>query len=297
MLQLRFVRRSKTVKPAPFEYHAPSTVEEAVAVLAEVAPRGGRVLAGGQSLVPAMALRLALPAHLVDINGVKSFERLAVDAGELSIGACVRHAAFHRPATQGPLGTLLSQVVRHIAHHPIRTRGTFCGSLANADPASEWCLVAATLDARMVARSVRGTRRIAPADYFQGAMTTALAADELLLEARVPVLAPDTCFGFSEFSRRAGDFAIAMALATYRLRNRVMTEPRVGVGGVESAPRRIVEAEAALEGKRPGPDAFRDAADAVARSIAPLDDIRCPAHYRRDVARAMTRRALEGAAA
>ena len=285
------------MKPAQFEYHAPGTVEEAVALLAQVAPRGGRVLAGGQSLVPAMALRLALPAHLVDINGVKELERLAVEAGELSIGACVRHAAFHRPATEGPLGALLSQVARHIAHYPIRARGTFCGSLANADPASEWCLVAATLDARMVARSARGTRRIRAADYFRGAMTTALEGDELLVEARVPLLAPDTRFGFSEFSRRAGDFAIAMALATYRLKDGAMREPRVGVGGVEGTPRRIEEAEAALEGKHPGPDAFRDAADAAARSIAPLDDIRCPAHYRRDVARAMTRRALERSAA
>ena len=285
------------MKPAPFEYHAPRTVDEAVALLAEVAPRDGRVLAGGQSLVPAMALRLALPAHLVDINGVKGFERLAVEAGELVIGACVRHAAFHRPVADGPLGMLLSQVARHIAHYPIRTRGTFCGSLANADPASEWCLVAATLGARMVARSVRGARSIAATDYFQGAMTTALAADELLAETRLPLLSPDTRFGFCEFSRRAGDYAIAMTLATYRLRDGTMTEPRVGVGGVESAPRRIAQAEAALEGKHPGAAAFRAAADAVAASVEPVNDIQYPARYRRDLARAMTRRALESAAA
>lgn len=285
------------MKPAPFEYHAPRTVEAAVALLAELAPRDGRVLAGGQSLVPAMALRLALPAHLVDINGVRGLDRLAVDGDELSIGACVRHAAFHRPVTDGPLGALLSQVVRHIAHYPIRARGTFCGSLAHADPASEWCLVAATLDARMVARSIRGARTISATDYFQGAMTTALAADELLAEARLPLLSADTRFGFCEFSRRAGDFAIAMALATYRLENGVMTRPRIGVGGVEGKPRRIPQAEAALEGKRPGEDAFRAAADAVSRTVVPLDDIRYPARYRRDVARAMTRRALEGAAA
>jgi carbon-monoxide dehydrogenase medium subunit len=285
------------VKPAPFEYHAPRTVDEALALLAEVAPREGRVLAGGQSLVPAMALRLALPAHLIDINGVKGLDRLAVEAGELSIGACVRHAAFHRPATQGPLGALLSEVARHIAHYPIRTRGTFCGSLANADPASEWCLVAVTLNANMVARSVRGARTIAAADYFQGAMTTALAADELLAEVRVPLLTPEIRFGFAEFSRRAGDFAIAMALATYRLTNGTMTEPRVGVGGVESAPRRIIEAERVLNGKRPGSAAFHAAADAVARAVEPLNDIKYSAGYRRDVARAMTRRALERAAA
>ncbi len=285
------------MKPAPFVYHAPKTVEEAVATLAEVAPQDGRVLAGGQSLVPAMAFRLALPAHLVDINGVKGLDRLAVDAGELAIGACVRHAAFHRPVTDGPLGALLSHVARHIAHYPIRTRGTFCGSLANADPASEWCLVAATLDAKMVARSVRGIRVITATDYFRGAMTTALDADELLAEVRLPLLPPDTRFGFCEFSRRAGDFAIAMTLATYRLQDGVMIQPRIGVGGVEGTPRRIAQAEAALEGKRPGADAFRAAADAVAQSVEPVNDIRYPARYRRDVARAMTRRALESAAA
>lgn len=285
------------MKPAPFVYHAPKTVEEAIAMLATVAPQDGRILAGGQSLVPAMALRLALPAHLVDINGVKSLERLGVENGELVIGACVRHAAFHRTVVDGPLGALLTQVARHIAHYPIRTRGTFCGSLANADPASEWCLVAATLNAQMVARSVRGSRTIAAAGYFQGPMTTALAADELLAEVRVPVISADARFGFCEFSRRAGDFAIAMALATYRLRNGVIAEPRVGAGGVEGRPRRIAAAEAVLEGQRPGNDVFRAAADAVARSVEPLNDIRYPAAYRRDVVRAMTRRALESAAA
>ena len=127
------------MKPAPFRYHAPKTVEEAVATLAEVAGEDGRVLAGGQSLVPIMAFRLARPAHLVDINGIAALARLAVDGDKLSIGACVRHAAFHKPVVDGPLGRLLSAVVRHIAHYPIRTRGTFCGSLAHADPASEWC--------------------------------------------------------------------------------------------------------------------------------------------------------------
>lgn len=285
------------MKPAPFEYHAPRTVKEALDVLAEVAPREGRVLAGGQSLVPAMALRLALPAHLVDINDVSGLDRLVVEAGELAIGACVRHAAFQRPAADGPLGALLSHVVRHIAHYPIRARGTFCGSLAHADPASEWCLVAATLGAKMTARSVRGARAIAAADYFHGPMTTALAADELLAEVRLPVLPPDTRFGFCEFSRRAGDFAIAMALATFRIRNGVMTGARIGIGGVEGSPRRVGTAESVLEGQRPSGEVFRAAADRVARSVEPLDDARYSAGYRRDLARAMTRRALERAAA
>ena len=134
------------MKPAAFRYHAPKTVDEAVAMLAELAPQDGRILAGGQSLVPTMAFRLARPAHLVDINGVEALNRLAVEGGKLVIGACVRHAAFHRQVCDGPLGKLLSEVVRHIAHFPIRNRGTFCGSLAHSDPASEWALVLAALD-------------------------------------------------------------------------------------------------------------------------------------------------------
>src|SRR3954452_3297323 len=117
------------MKPAPFQYQAPKTIAETLDLLGRYANDDGRVLAGGQSLVPTMAFRLARPGHLVDINGIKSLGELAVRGDKLSIGACVRHAAFHRPAIEGPLGRLLSTVVRHIAHYPIRTRGTFCGSL------------------------------------------------------------------------------------------------------------------------------------------------------------------------
>src|SRR5438874_3939991 len=172
------------MKPAPFHYHAPMTIAEAVATLAAVAPDDGRVLAGGQSLVPIMAFRLARPAHLVDINGVAELRRIATVKDKLTIGACVRHAAFYREACEDPLGRLLASVVRHIGHHPIRTRGTFCGSLAHADPASEWCLVAATLGAKMIARGARGARTIGAGGFFQGMMATALAADELLIETR-----------------------------------------------------------------------------------------------------------------
>ncbi len=283
------------MKPAPFHYHAPVTVEDAVSILADVAPDDGRVLAGGQSLVPTMAFRLARPAHLVDINRVGGLDRLAVDGDELVIGACVRHAAFHRPVADGPLGRLLAAVVHHIAHLPIRTRGTFCGSLAHADPASEWCLVAATLDARMTARSVRGERTLAPGAFFEGIMTTAIEPDELLAEVRLPVLPADTRFGFEEFSRRAGDFAIAMVLATFRLSGGVMVEPRIGVGGAEEVPRRLADAEAALAGRAPGIDVFQEAAEAAAEAVDPMTDINTSAHYRRDLVRALTRRALERA--
>jgi carbon-monoxide dehydrogenase medium subunit len=285
------------MKPAAFRYHAPTTVAEAVALLAEVAPDDGRVLAGGQSLVPTMAFRLARPAHLVDINRVAELDRLVVADGRLTIGAGVRHAAFHRPVVAGPLGQLLSLVVRHIAHYPIRTRGTFCGSLAHADPASEWCMTAATLGAEMIAASTRGTRVIAAANFFDGIMTTTLAEDELLVEARLPLLAADARFGFYEFSRRAGDYALAMALVTYRVEDGVIVEPRVGIGGAETQPRRIAEAEQALAGSAPSEAAFRAAADIAAAQVDPMEDMQANADYRRDLVRTVTRRALERSAA
>jgi carbon-monoxide dehydrogenase medium subunit len=211
----------------------------------------------------------------------------------------VRHAAFHKSQKEivdNPLGKLLTHVVRHIAHYPIRVRGTFCGSLAHADPASEWCLVAATLDATMVAKSVRDERLIRAADYFQGIMSTALAEDELLAEVRLPLLVPDAKFGFNEFNRRAGDFALASALVTYRLQGGRIAEAHVGVGGAEAAPRRITEAEASLNGQTPGEVVFRTAAVAAAKAIEPLEDHQTDAEYRRDLVRSVVRRALEHSA-
>jgi len=253
--------------------------------------------AGGQSLVPIMAFRLARPAHLVDINGVEALRRLAVEGERLCIGACVRHAAFHHPVADGPLGRLLATVVRHIAHYPIRTRGTFCGSIAHADPAAEWCLVAAALEAEMVARSATGTRTIPAQDFFRGIMTTALSEDELLTEVRLPMLPADTRFGFYEFNRRAGDFALAMALVTFRVQDGVIGESCVAVGGVEPQPRRIAQAEQVLVGRPPDHAAFQAAAAAVASAVDPLEDANTSATYRRDLTRTVTRRALEQAAA
>ena len=262
-------------------------------MLAEYAPDDGRVLAGGQSLVPTMAFRLARPHHLVDINGIEALRRLDVEQGKLVIGAGVRHQAFHRPVVDEPLGTLLSAVMRHIAHYPIRTRGTFCGSIAHADPASEWCLVAATLGAEMVARSAHGTRIIAAADYFQGIMTTALASDELLAEVRLPILPAETRTGFYEFNRRAGDFAMGMALVTFQLADGVIVAPHVGVGGAETHPRRITAAEELLTGRAPESAVFRAAAEAASAAIDPLTDAQTDAVYRRELVAVVTRRALE----
>jgi aerobic carbon-monoxide dehydrogenase medium subunit len=281
------------MKASQFRYHAPKTVDEAVAILADVAPHEGRVLAGGQSLVPIMAFRLSRPAHLVDINGIDGLNRISVDGDRLCIGACVRHVAFSRPIVEGVLGKLLSTVVQYIAHYPIRTRGTFCGSIAHADPSSEWCTVAMALGAEMVVGSVRGQRIIPAHDFFAGMMTNALREDELLIEVRLPLLTPDTRFGFDEFSRRTGDFAIAMALTLYRVEEGRIIEPRIAIGGAESHPRRILNAEQALEGQIPGPESFIAAANQASRAIEPMEDAQTSGEYRRDLVRTMTHRALE----
>ena len=281
------------MKTSQFHYHVPKTIDEAVATLAEVAPHDGRVLAGGQSLVPIMAFRLSRPAHLVDINGIIELNRISVQGDRLCIGACIRHAAFAHSVVEGVLGKLLSTVVRHIAHYPIRTRGTFCGSIAHADPSSEWCTVAVALGAEMVAKSVRGQRIIPASDFFAGMMTTCLLEDELLVEVRLPLLTPDTRFGFDEFSRRTGDFALAMALIIYRVREGRIVEPRIAIGGAEPHPRRILNAEQVLEGQRPRPESFGLAADQAARTIEPMEDVQTSGEYRRALVRTTTQRALE----
>jgi aerobic carbon-monoxide dehydrogenase medium subunit len=147
------------MKPVSFRYFAPGTVDEAMRLLAAHGQEG-KILAGGQSLVPAMNFRLARPASLIDINRIDALDYVRDDGGELRIGALARHARFEAPVTGGALGALLPRVARHIGHLPIRTRGTFCGSIAHADPASEWCLLAATLDAELVIVSRRGQRRV-----------------------------------------------------------------------------------------------------------------------------------------
>jgi carbon-monoxide dehydrogenase medium subunit len=251
------------MKPAPFNYHAPRTVDEAVSLLAEFACQDGRVIAGGQSFVPMMAFRVARPSHLIDINRIGELDRLLVEEGTLRIGATVRHAALESMVGGGTLGCLLREVARFVGHPPIRNRGTFCGSLAHADPAAEWCLVVATLNATIVVRSARCVRAIAAADFFQGVMTTSLAADELVMECRIPPLADDAHFGFFEVSRRAGDFAMAAALVTYRLHDGRIAEPHVGLSGVEPFPRRLPWVEERLAGEVAHSECFCAAAAAL----------------------------------
>jgi carbon-monoxide dehydrogenase medium subunit len=284
------------MKPTSFVRHVPKKLDEATEILAEVVRLDGRVIAGGQSLIPMMAFRMARPSHLVDINEVEGLDRLGVEGGKLIVGARVRHAAFHKPVVEGPTGAMLSTVVRSIAHYPIRMRGTMCGSLAHADPASEWCLTAATFDAEMVACSQAGVRIIAAKEFFEGIMATSLKDDEILAEVRLPILSPGTKYGFYEFSRRAGDFAMAASLVTYRVIDGRISAARVGIGGVEMAPRRLDVAEAALNGRPPDQSTFIAASQAAHLAVDPMEDFQTSAKYRRDLAATAVRRALEASA-
>ena len=284
------------MKPAPFDYYAPRSVGEAVELLAAHGD-DAKILAGGQSLVPAMNFRLARPAVLVDINRIAELDFCATNDRVLRIGALARHTRFERAVTEGPLGMLLADVVRYIAHLPIRVRGTFAGSLAHADPAAEWCVVAATLDAEIRARGKDGERTIDAAAFFRSILTTALRPDELITEVRLPALGPDWRFGFAEFSRRAGDFALGMALAVLRLDGARITEARIGIGGAGDRPLRISEAERTLEGTMPGPEALAEAGAIAAARVDPFEDLHATAAYRRDLVRVMTKRALERALA
>ena len=284
----------RLMKPVSFKYFAPLTIDDALDLLATHGQEG-KILAGGQSLVPAMNFRLARPASLIDINRIDALDYVREDGGRLLIGALARHARFEAPVSGGVLSALLPRVARHIGHAPIRSRGTFCGSIAHADPASEWCLLAATLDAEFVIVSRRGQRSLRPNDYFVGALTTSLEPDELLTEIRLPLLDDGWRTGFAEFSRRAGDFALAMCAAFLRFEDGRVVEARIGIGGAADRPSRIAAAEALLTGAVGGPDIFRDAGNIAAAAIDPLEDIHANAEFRRHLVRAMVGRALDQA--
>jgi aerobic carbon-monoxide dehydrogenase medium subunit len=282
------------MKPVSFKYFAPHTVDHALDLLAAHGEEG-KILAGGQSLVPAMNFRLARPASLIDINRIDALDYVREEGGWLHIGALARHCRFEQPVSGGALSAFLPRVARHIGHLPIRSRGTFCGSIAHADPASEWCLLAATLDVELVIVSLRGQRNVRPNEYFVTALTTTLEPDELLTEIRLPLLDDGWRTGFAEFSRRAGDYALAMCAAFLRFEKGRIAEARIGVGGATDRPSRITAAEALLTGTEGGPDIFRDAGNIAAETIDPLEDIHASAEYRRDLVRAMVGRALDQA--
>lgn len=280
-----------------FEYHAPRTLEDAIALLRE-GGEGAKPLAGGQSLVPLLTLRLARPEVLVDLNHLEELRVVRRDGDELFIGALVRHRALERGEGVLRACPLLQEAAALIGNVRVRVLGTIGGSLAHADPAAELPAVAQALDGTLVVRGPSGERRISARDFFVGALTTALGPAEVIAGVRLPVLGPGVGYAVEEFTRRAGDFAIVAAIAVVELHpTGEIARARVALAGVGSTPRRLPGVEAAVAGQRPQTDTLRRAAGGAAREIDPDGDAHASASYRRHLARVLTARALERAAA
>lgn len=284
------------MKPAAFDYRAARTPEEAVNLLAE-ADRDARVLAGGQSLVLDMNLRRSRPDLLVDINRSDGLDELTVEGDALRVGALVRHRTFEGSTVPGPLGNLLSLVSRHIAHPPVRARGTMAGSLAYAHPAAEWPAVATALDAEIEVLGTTGPRSVHAADFFRGPFTTDLRTGELITEVRLPLLADHTGVGFVEQRRTHASFAMAAAVATLTVRDDSVTDARIGLANAADGPLRTPLAEQALIGEMTTDEAFAAAGDLAARACDPRPEPYCSPEYRRDIVTVLVRRALEQALA
>jgi len=282
------------VKPPLFEYHRAASIDEVVELLAEYADEA-KVLAGGQSLVPLLSLRLARPAHLVDINRVAALATIENGNG-LTMGALVRHRAVERSDVVGTANPLLAHAVRFIGHSAIRNRGTIGGSIAHADPAAELPAVLLALDGEIEARSVRGTRTIPASALFEGFLTTSLEPDELLTAVRVPAWPVGTGCSVQEFSRRSGDFAIVGVAATVRLDgNGNVGEARLAFSGVDTQPIRATSAESMLAGATPSDDLWADAGREAASPLEPASDIHGSSAYRKHLAGVLAQRALKEA--
>jgi carbon-monoxide dehydrogenase medium subunit len=282
------------VKPPLFEYHRAASTDEVVALLAEHADEA-KVLAGGQSLVPLLSLRLARPAHLIDINRVADLATIGNGKG-LAVGALVRHRAIERSDVVRTANPLLAHAVRFIGHSAIRNRGTVGGSIAHADPAAELPAVLLALDGEIDARSARGTRTIAASALFEGFLTTSLEPDELLTAIRMPAWPTGTGWSIQEFSRRSGDFAIVGVVATVRLDgNGNIADARLAFSGVDQVPVRATAAESVLAGATPSDDLWKSAAQAAAAPLEPGGDIHGSAAYRKQLAAVLAERALKEA--
>ncbi len=281
------------MKPAAFEYFRPSSLDEALALLAE---HGGdaKPLAGGQSLIPAMNFRLATPAVLVDLNGISELSYINSDAGDIRIGGMTRQRTVERSAVVSDRVPLIAETMPHIAHPAIRNRGTIGGSLAHADPAAELPAVMLALNARFTVRSQAGAREVEADDFFMGLFTTAVQPGELLTDIRVPPSPSHSGFAFQEISRRHGDFALVGVAAVVSLdAGGNCADARIALLSVGDRPMRAVEAAKTLMGQRPSAELIAAAADTAAtRDIDPSGDIHASARYRRHLAKVLTRRVL-----
>lgn len=280
------------MKIAPFRYACPSSLEDAIGMLAD-SDGEAKVLGGGQSLMPLLAFRLAAPKLLVDLRHVTGLDGIRVDRTHVELGGRVRWRDIETSRALADAHPLLVAAVRHVAHYQIRNRGTVGGSLAHADPAAELPAVAVTCGATIVAQGKDGERRIAAEDFFLGPLTTALQSDEIVTALRLPLCPKHQRHGFEEFSRRRGDFALAGVAVLYDLHSDRMRNVRVGGFGIADTPLRIVAAEAALEGGIPNRAIFDAASAAAELAIAPASDAQADADYRRALFGTLLRTALE----
>ena len=275
------------MKPPRFDYTAPTALPEALAALGG----GALPLAGGQSLVLELHYRRQRPSALVDLNGIAELDRITDDGDALRVGALARHRAFETPVAGGPLGRLLADAAAHIAHPPVRNRGTMLGSLAWANPASEWPAVAVALDAELTLASAAGTRTVRAGEFFQGPHATVRRPDELLVEARFPALRGGAAF--AEHRRTHASFAQIAVVAALRLDGGVITEARLALAGAADRPLRVRAAEQHLVGR--AADAFERAGELAAEAADPLPEPHGSAEHKRRVAAVLVRRTLQDA--
>jgi CO/xanthine dehydrogenase FAD-binding subunit len=276
------------VKPAAFDYLRPESVDEAVAQLAKFGG-DGKVLAGGQSLVPLLNFRIVRPSVLIDINRLTALDFVEEHGGGLRIGALTRHHTLETSPLVRERFPILGAAMKHVAHLVIRNRGTIGGSLSHADPAAELPMMALLLEAEI--RTSAGSH--AAENFFHGPLTTALAEDELVTEVVLPALPPKTGWGFEEFSLRAGDFAFAAVAATVTAEDGKIGAARLAAMGVGETPLRLRAVEAALAGKPFTPTLAAIAAQQARDEVDPPSDLRASADYRRHLVAALTERALE----
>jgi aerobic carbon-monoxide dehydrogenase medium subunit len=282
------------MKAPPFEYHAVSSLEETVALLGEYGD-DAKVLAGGQSLVPLLALRLARPEHVVDINRVPAFGTIE-DRDGLRVGPLVRQREAERSPTVRSANPLLAAALPFIGHTAIRNRGTVAGSIAHADPAAELPTVLTVLEGHVEATSKRGTRAIPASQLFQGFLTTDLASDELVSAVQFPPWTPGTGWSYQEFSRRSGDFAVVGVAVVLRLDEEgLIREGRIALAGVDATAVRANTAEVALAHQRPSEQLWASVAVEAAGDLRPPSDLHGSTPYRRHLAQTLIRRALREA--
>ena len=282
------------MKPPAFEYARPETLDEAIALIAEHG-EDAKLLAGGQSLMPMLNLRLAEPRLLIDVNRVPGLAGIRRDNGSIRIGAMTRHRELESPGEAALAEPLIARAAREIGHLAIRSRGTIGGSIAHADPAAEWPLLAVTLGAQIELRSASALRIVAARDFFVGPFTTSARPDEILTAVIFPVAPPGSGFGFHELCRRLGDFAIVAVACRVRIDAGKCTGGTLAIGGADAVPRYVSEIDSLIRGSRGEDPILRDVGEVAARAVDPTSDLHGSAGYRRKVVAVLTRRALHDA--